>query len=94
VVDHLDDFFGHAQSCMQDALSKNALVEAYDMPMQNKVFSVQLPDTLDTSKPLRVWKIQGFTPIPCGGTHVNRLDEISSLVLIKCQSKKGKTTVP
>lgn len=42
---------------------------------------------------LRVCHIEGFSPIPCGGTHVSSLQEIGLIQIQECKSKKGKTKI-
>lgn len=49
-----------------------------------------LPKNLPTDKPLRVVTIGSFEPIPCGGTHVRNLAELSKVVVRKVKSKKDK----
>jgi Ser-tRNA(Ala) deacylase AlaX len=39
---------------------------------------------------MRVCHITGFSPVPCGGAHVRTLEDIASLEIKKCKSKKGK----
>jgi misacylated tRNA(Ala) deacylase len=43
-----------------------------------------IPDSVD---PLRVVEIEGFDMCPCGGTHVERLDEIGRVAIIDHTSK-------
>jgi misacylated tRNA(Ala) deacylase len=43
-----------------------------------------IPDSVD---PLRVVEIEGFDMCPCGGTHVERLDEIGRVAVIEHTSK-------
>ena len=41
-------------------------------------------------KPLRLVTIQGYKPIPCGGTHVNSLSQFRGLSLLEVKKKSGK----
>ena len=41
----------------------------------------------------RYWKIQGFSPVPCGGTHLKRTSEIGKIELKRKTSGKGKERI-
>ncbi len=44
---------------------------------------------LPTDKPLRVVSIESYFPMGCGGTHVQKLNEIPMLTITKLKSGKG-----
>ncbi len=48
-----------------------------------------VPANLPTDKPLRVLCIEGFKPMPCGGTHVQRTGEIGPMKITAVNLKKG-----
>ncbi len=49
-----------------------------------------IPTYLPKDKPLRVADIEGFEPVPCGGTHLKNLSEISKIEIRKISNKKKK----
>lgn len=53
----------------------------------------QLPDNKINNMNIRVCDIAGFTPVPCGGTHVKSLSEIGTIKIESCKSKKDKTKI-
>jgi Ser-tRNA(Ala) deacylase AlaX len=48
-----------------------------------------VPPNLPDDKQLRVVTIGGFPPIPCGGTHLRSLKELSEVVITKMKEKQG-----
>ncbi len=48
-----------------------------------------VPTNLPTDKPLRILSIEGFNPMPCGGTHVHRAGEIGLMKITAINLKKG-----
>lgn len=48
-----------------------------------------VPANIPTDKPLRVVKIEGFAPMPCGGTHVKRTGEVGPMKILSIGMKKG-----
>jgi Ser-tRNA(Ala) deacylase AlaX len=48
-----------------------------------------VPPNLPTDKPLRVLWIEGYSPFPCGGTHVKRTGEIRPMKILHIGPKKG-----
>jgi Ser-tRNA(Ala) deacylase AlaX len=48
-----------------------------------------VPPNLPTDKPLRVLWIEGYSPFPCGGTHVSRTGEIRPMKILHIGLKKG-----
>jgi len=46
-----------------------------------------------TNKPIRIMTIDGFEPIPCGGTHLKNLSDLSILKVTKIKFKKGKVKI-
>ena len=41
----------------------------------------------------RFWQIEGFAPVPCGGTHLKRTGEVGSLALKRRNIGKGKERI-
>lgn len=56
-------------------------------------FIKKLPYKLPTPKQLRVCDIKGISCDPCGGTHVQNLQNIGPITITHCKSKKGKTKI-
>jgi Ser-tRNA(Ala) deacylase AlaX len=48
-----------------------------------------VPANLPADKPLRVLWIEGYAPMPCGGTHVRRTGEIGSIKILSVRQKRG-----
>ena len=44
-------------------------------------------------KKCRFVQIEGFPPVPCGGTHIQNLDELKEVIVKKVNSKKGVTKI-
>lgn len=53
----------------------------------------KLPYTIPGSKNFRAMQIEGFLPVPCGGTHLKNIFEIGTIKLSKVSSKEGKTKI-
>lgn len=47
----------------------------------------------DEAKQLRFWKIDGFSPVPCGGTHLDSTGEVGSIRLKRKNIGKGKERI-
>ncbi len=54
---------------------------------------ISIPDNLPKDKPLRVVTVGHFTPIPCGGTHVDCLQQLGSATAHKLKSKNGRIKI-
>ena len=52
-----------------------------------------VPDNIPANKPARVVIYNGNYGIPCGGTHVKKLDQIGNITITKIKSKKGVVKV-
>ena len=92
VIDNATDFLETIQSAVTAQLNRDAFVETKDLkPEDAKRILAALPYALPEDKTLRVCHIEGFPPVPCGGTHVSRLQQIGRVIIKKCKSKKGKT---
>lgn len=44
---------------------------------------------ISQGKPLRLVTIDGYSPVPCGGTHVSNLSDIQSINALKIKNNKG-----
>jgi Ser-tRNA(Ala) deacylase AlaX len=74
----------------------NAIITA-DLPTHSRFVDLPelrsicdfVPPNLPTDKPLRVLWIEGYSPFPCGGTHVKRTGEIRPMKILHVGIKKG-----
>jgi len=89
VVD-TDDFIAQIRTRLSAQIAHKTPVEIQQLSYEDAAIIAQrLPYKLPTEQSLRVCHIAGFPPTPCGGTHVNTLEEINTLVAKKCRNKKG-----
>jgi Ser-tRNA(Ala) deacylase AlaX len=52
-----------------------------------------MPYRVPAYKPLRVVQIEGYSPVPCGGTHLRALDELGAVRVRKIKLKGSSTQV-
>ena len=64
---------------------KAAAIIAADQPITS-AFS-------DQAAGRRYWLVEGFAPVPCGGTHLRRTGEVGSLTLKRRNIGKGKERI-
>lgn len=88
------DFLTKITSNVLEFITNNAAVKTEELsPEDITTIAEELPYELPKDKALRVCHIAGFSPVPCGGTHVQTLEDIASLEIKKCKSKKDKTKI-
>lgn len=94
IVDDTDKLLQQLSAVMINSIKSDASVktEALDSK-QSKAIAENLPYALPENKSLRVCHIEGFTTVPCGGTHVKMLKEIGEIIIKKCKCKKEKTKI-
>ena len=93
-VSDVDNFMAQINSRVSECIASRATVKTEELSSDDAAIIAQdLPYELPKNKSLRVCHIVGFPPVPCGGTHVSTLEDIASLVIKKCKSKKGKTKI-
>lgn len=93
-VSDADNFIAQISSRVSECIASRAAVRTEELNSDYAAIIAQdLPYELPKNKSLRVCHIEGFSPVSCGGTHVNTLEDISSLAIKKCKSKKGKTKI-
>lgn len=82
---------------LQLAIETNKLVEQ-ELPVHIKVVTYDdlkliadghMPDFIPTDRPSRVMIVNGFFPIPCGGTHVTNTKEVGPMTIEKIKNKSG-----
>ncbi len=89
-----DAFLAELTPNVREAINSNAAVKTEELSSKDMTaIGEDLPYALPKGKALRVCRIAGFSPVPCGGTHVQMLEDIASLEVKKCQSKQGKTKI-
>lgn len=82
------------QTLLDSKIQEDRMVETKDLEESLKEDILkELPYTLPEGKPLRVCHIEGFRPVPCGGTHVTSLKKLGQVRVKKCNSKKGTLKV-
>lgn len=62
----------------------------------NQIITSDMPilkGWLDETTQRRYWEIEGFTKVPCGGTHVNSTDEVGFIKLKRVNIGAGKERV-
>ena len=68
-------------------------------PLQNQAVALIAADLAivsafsDVENERRSWTIEGFDPVPCGGTHLRRTGEIGGLTLKRKNVGKGKERI-
>ena len=89
VVSEPEHFMAHICARVSERIARRSRVRTEELSVDDAAILAQnYPYELPKNKSLRVCQIEGFSPVPCGGTHVNTLDEISCLIIRKCKSKK------
>ena len=83
---------------IQDELSKSI-----NNNLKTKIFQIdqesfeqqfyKLPYPIPGNKAFRVMQIQGFSPIPCGGTHLSSTNEIGHMVITKIKGKNDSVRI-
>ena len=93
-VSDVDNFMAQINSQVSACVANKSTVKTEELSADDAAMIAQdLPYELPNNKSIRVCHIEGFLPVPCGGTHIKTLDDISSLAIKKCKSKKGKTKI-
>jgi alanyl-tRNA synthetase len=94
MLENTELFQVQLQCALNQSIGSGGIVETIDW---NVDAGAQMLDKrqykINTENKVRVCLIQGFEPIPCGGTHVRRLEQIGSVYLIKYKCKKGKMRI-
>lgn len=93
-VDDLDGFLNAVSKNLKNSIVGNSIVSTEEVCVEDLSRVMEnLPKDFAKDKAIRVCHIEGFEPVPCGGTHVKALKEIAGLQIKKCKSKKGKTKI-
>ncbi|MCH9754126.1 MAG: hypothetical protein K0T99_04420 [Alphaproteobacteria bacterium] len=94
VLADAENFMMQMKKVLNDKLNSNSPVVIKNLDAeQAEIIEKGLLYKVPKNENLRVCCIEGFTPTPCGGTHVKNLREIGPINIIKCKSKKGKTKI-
>ena len=62
-------------------------IRSVDLPELRRICKF-VPPNLPADKPLRVLWLDGYDPMPCGGTHVRRTGEIGSMKILRVGIKR------
>jgi alanyl-tRNA synthetase len=93
-VSELDDFLHMITTAVKESIASNAIVKIEELSSVDiNQIAENLPYILPKDKALRVCHIEGFSPVPCGGTHVRTLKDLIALNIKGYKSKKGKTKI-
>jgi alanyl-tRNA synthetase len=94
MIDDANERMAKTTLHMKQCIKSNGDVKTQDLgPGDRATMAQDFPYALPKDKSLRMCHIAGFSPVPCGGTHVKTLEEIAAVTIKKCQSKKGKTKI-
>ncbi|MDR2781208.1 MAG: alanyl-tRNA editing protein [Holosporaceae bacterium] len=75
---------------LRNAIAKNLQTKIFEMNRREFESTwYKLPYEIPENKKFRLVQIGNYPPIPCGGTHVTSLKEISKITLSKIKSKNG-----
>lgn len=87
---NIEDFDIKLNEILVGTLELNLKIKAYSVD-QNFIKKLKLPIGFQSpeGKSLRVVEIEGFDPVPCGGTHIENTLSLKNLQIKKVQSKKG-----
>ncbi len=89
-----ENFMTQINLQLSECIVSGATVKVEALSLEDAATIAQdLPYELSKNKTLRVCHIVGFSLISCGGTHISSLEDIASLEIQKCKSKKGKTKI-
>jgi Ser-tRNA(Ala) deacylase AlaX len=77
---------------LQNEIDKKRKIEIKNVKRNNlENFGVFVPEFLGDE--VRVMEIEGFKPIPCGGTHLENLGELNEVKIKKAKLKKNKLKI-
>jgi Ser-tRNA(Ala) deacylase AlaX len=88
-----EDTIGELRMAMQIDMQANLKVQALFTTPGTAIFeSALLPQNFKppVNKPLRLTQIEGYRWLPCGGTHVEALRDIKSVLPVDFYKKGGK----
>jgi len=93
-IESSDELKTKLNSLLRTKLEKSEKIETKLVSYEELVkMCNHVPEYLPKDKPLRVVIIPNLEPVPCGGTHLNSLSEISSIEIRKISSKKGQSKI-
>lgn len=85
---------GQLQGVVDKTIADGSTNEIRFMPVaEMPAICRHVPDNIPPNKPARVVIYNGDYGIPCGGTHVRKLDEIGKVTITKLKCKKGVTKI-
>jgi Ser-tRNA(Ala) deacylase AlaX len=83
-----------ANANLKKYIAKGLPVKAEILTMDQLKKQVKnIPFNLPEDKPLRTIAIGDYLPVPCGGIHLNNINELQSTTITKIKHKKGNTVV-
>jgi len=92
--ENADEFIARANRALETAVQSALAVTAeWVAPSDLGNRGLRLPQGRNSEEPLRVVQIGTYPPVPCGGTHVCCLSEITRVSLNKIKAKGGNLRV-
>lgn len=89
-----EGFMKNVNSSISHHIDKRTVIETKELePTDISLFIQDFPYHMLNNKSLRVCHIHGFTPVPCGGTHVKILSDLRKVNISKVKNKKGKIKI-
>ena len=89
-----EDLLSKTNQFMSEKIASKANVQATEVDTE-LLKSLRLPSQfrIPSGKNSRVVQIEGFNPVPCGGTHIKNLSELGEVSIRKIQSQKNITKI-
>lgn len=88
------DLQARATDMLRDKLARGAVVTTREVaPQELATMRVASRYQLPAGKSARLVQIDGFEPVPCGGTHLRNISELKQVVIRKIQQPKGNVKV-
>lgn len=77
--------------CIDECIGLNLGVKMGEL--DDTAIVENLLSTVPKNKYIRACFIEKFPAVPCGGTHVEKLKEIGSIIIRKCKNKKDRVKI-
>ncbi|MCX7338792.1 MAG: alanine--tRNA ligase-related protein [Alphaproteobacteria bacterium] len=88
------DLIERANLLINQAIASNVNVICSVISSQEpSKFCIESPLQIPSGKTERVVTMDGFEPVPCGGTHLKNISELGSVNIRKIQGRNGNTKV-
>jgi Ser-tRNA(Ala) deacylase AlaX len=88
-----EELIKKANEIMNEKIIAKANVTFREDEINNNNLSQSAEFQLQPGKKTRFVQIDGFGPVPCGGTHLKNLSELKEITIRKINSSKGNTRI-